>query len=739
MLKTHFFSFSLTSSLKLPGFMIGMCLLSVSAMAQEVASGMAQGQQAFEEGRFAEAAQAFESVLSQTPDASEAHYMLARIYLETSLLDASKASDHYGKALKRDPQNERYLELRLYRWVEHPPWRPPPVLVEMQDRYARKLLELHPMNALAHRQLGTSLYKQFEQTYHRVGFSLQDEGRAPYTYEPELVETDSGAVLEYTTRQGDIVPYIRKRAGAIEAYEKAVEHLRQAIAADSSDAEAYRTLMRAFVLSKRYDEALAMLRAVPPPFRDSTNYKLYLGLAQWQLNQLAAAEQSFSDALEQMLPSERAAFEDIDTFLGEQEQQQYKADSSAFSTGFWAARDPWFLSPINERKLEHYARLVIADLRYGDDEKRGWNVAPGQVVVRYGEPIAEGSRRNDFESYLDVHYGDLKFRFMQITPFADPIYYSPPADAFSGLRSRIEVWDNDYVQKSKEIFREIPERSAYKLDGTKIAVPFLVSSFKGDQGRAEVYISFGVRMPTRRVFEDLPLGIETGVFLIDPLSGMADRQQEQLSLLSADRIHDVGEEVYWLGLAHLVSEPGLKQVAVEFQTGTAGIIGAERAIVEVPVFKAGDLAVSDLMLAYDVEEMDTPQEIPGHVLRKDVLIEPALSNRFAIDQPLYFYFEMYNLAQEAGGTTRYEMEAALVEKKSEGRGLERHIRRALQGRQRGSVSVRFDEQGFTSDEGRYLILDTSEQDPGTYLLVLRVRDAVSGQEVETRREVQVVK
>ena len=106
---------------------------------------------------------------------------------------------------------------------------------------------------------------------------------------------------------------------------------------------------------------------------------------------------------------------------------------------------------------------------------------------------------------------------------------------------------------------------------------------------------------------------------------------------------------------------------------------------------------------------------------------------FGVPQPIHVYFEMYNLERDAGGSTRYEIEAILV--KPPKKGLERLIRRAFKGRVQDGVSVRFENEGATEEESQRLILDTLDQEAGTYLLVVRVRDQVRGRTVESRRTI----
>ncbi len=155
-------------------------------------------------------------------------------------------------------------------------------------------------------------------------------------------------------------------------------------------------------------------------------------------------------------------------------------------------------------------------------------------------------------------------------------------------------------------------------------------------------------------------------------------------------------------------------------------------------YSRAGFAVSDILLAYLVEPASSAGAAdPAHYVRNGTTIHPAPWGVFGVDQPLYIYFEMYNLEQEAGGQTRYEVEALLVEQGRES-GLQRLFRRAFRRGGGGEgVAVRFDGVGNSADEGQYFIMDASQQPPGTYVLALRVTDLVREQTVESRRTVML--
>jgi len=143
--------------------------------------------------------------------------------------------------------------------------------------------------------------------------------------------------------------------------------------------------------------------------------------------------------------------------------------------------------------------------------------------------------------------------------------------------------------------------------------------------------------------------------------------------------------------------------------------------------------MSDLMLAYsvvDTEYQSSPGQ--GEILRNEYIIRPAPWGVFPIERPLYFYFETYNLRADADARAQYRIEAVLVEEQ-EG-GLDGLIRRAF-GRREDGVSLSFDETADQADIGRYLILNVGDQEPGTYVLAVRVTDLVREETVEKSRTI----
>jgi hypothetical protein len=179
------------------------------------------------------------------------------------------------------------------------------------------------------------------------------------------------------------------------------------------------------------------------------------------------------------------------------------------------------------------------------------------------------------------------------------------------------------------------------------------------------------------------------------------------------------------------AEPGPVTVSVEFETAGGGAEAAQRREVDVPDYTDAALNVSDLMLAYAVEEDYEPGEngvSGGRVRRGDFVIQPAPWSVFNHAQPIYIYFETYDLNQNEAGQNQYRVEVALTPKDTSS-GFAR-LAKSVFGGDDGGVSVEFEAGGTGPDDATYTIINAEDQEPGLYTLTLQVRDTLTGRTAE---------
>ncbi len=781
--------------------MLFLSAIALPVLAQD-SDPMTEGIIAFRESRFDEAARAFESAAERDPENAEAHFLLARVYFETPLRDVKRAGTELDRALEIDPDNVQYLVARLEQLrVDSNNFIMEKIREAKRVRLANHILSLDSTNAFAHEELGLLHIRDFWR--YRNAISIPSLRFVNPDYEraiPEAPEFDQSIIESNAPTTGgpplqidpttpvrgfpnfdsqefnfddrfDIDTYALQgfpiqdlKARADRAYSWAIFHLEKSLESDPRRRSVYENLLRVYALRNDPASALDLLARMFQYFPDDSFLWTNLGYAHYRAGNSSASAASYKKALELMDEVERGVYESIDVILPDDEKGVYLADKDGYASRFWTSKDPRYLTPFNERKLEHYSRILYADLLYAapDVDKRGWETDRGRILIRYGVPkadmtwVATGSvndRRvistalfgtvevvefsadlvEESNRYNIWEYGD--FRFVFEDPFNNGRFrfYSPPADAISNGRAG-QAWQNDYEIKSKEIFRKRPDHYEYVPPGRRIDLPFLTSSFRGEDGRADVYVHYGVPVTSYDRSEDLiELTANVGTFLINDKRDVVVERRKTLYGLKTAQVMNFDESSLWVSTEKISAPSGPHDVSVEFETASGGTVAVQRRPVDVPEFPADRLVLSDVMLSYRVEELENEQPIGGaDVVRNGLSMMPAPWSVFGTRQPIYLYFEVYGLAQNPDAGTDFEV-AAVLAPKDERKGLAGVVKGIFGGGEKG-VSVRVPVSGTARDDHQYLILDASNQEPGVYTLRVRIKDNISGKTSEKSQD-----
>lgn len=758
-----------------------------------------EGIEAFRAERFEEARATFERALSADEDNAEAHYMLSRVYYETPLFDKGAAGREIDAARKLDPDNVEYMVAQLQQ-LRLPSWNNVAELIQQEKRraLAEQILSIDSTNAFAHEELGATYIRDFWQyrnaialptlSFNRTAYDSEledemgreDEEEGGPAFEPSTLDSERPSVPDFGTPSGlnltdrfDVATLESQGVGVLDlsaradaAYEAAIGHLQKALEYDPRRRPVYDHLMRIYTLNEAYDDALTMLERMYVFFPEDPEMWTYLGLANHRLGRTDAAAKSFEEALDYMDPEAQASFDDLALILSDEDQARYREDPAGFAARFWTSQNPRYLTPYNERKLEHYARLVHADLLYAaeDIDLRGWDTQRGRILVRYGPPDSDVTITGDFGEVISGFglvadasevesgrqfgerfdmaarsnlfnvwdYGDFKFVFEDPLRNGEYRLYSPPADFFADASAGF-VEKMDYEMIARERFREEPERYEYRPPGRDVRIPYVVNAFKGKDGKTDLYVHYGIPLGEQADLSGdlIELTVRTGAFLINDNRDITTERRRTLYGLKTSQVVSFEETRLWTDTQPMEAEPGPATVSVEFETAGGGAEAAQRREVDVPDYTDEALNVSDLMLAYAIEEDYEPGEdgvVGGRLRRGDFVIQPAPWSVFSIGQPIYLYFETYDLDQNAEGQNAYAVEVTLKPKDTSS-GVARFVKNVFGGDD-GGVSVEFEAGGTGPDDATYTIINAEDQEPGLYTLTLRVRDTISGRTAE---------
>ena len=364
--------------------LIAVCLLGLEAQQVFAQSDpLEPGRQAFREGQYEDAAKIFEQVAQENPLLAEAHFLLSRVYFETPLYDEGRARRTLEKALEIEPENVEFLVARLEQ-LRVKSWGLLGDRLRESRRLdtARRILEIDPSNAHAHEELGRVYIREFwryrnsimmpsvsygyagsgresdEPNYDELGQETFDDyldgtvasdlSNFPVINPNEVFLGDRFDIGTLRAQGVDVLDLSRR---AERAYQRAIAHLEKALEVDPRRRTVYDEMMQIYVLKGEYEDAMSTLDQMYRFYPEDSDLWRYLGVANYQLGNMDAANRSFETAFEFMDKDERRAYEDLGLFLTRDEKRQEAVDSVAYRARYWASQDPRFLTSYNERKL----------------------------------------------------------------------------------------------------------------------------------------------------------------------------------------------------------------------------------------------------------------------------------------------------------------------------------------------------------------------------------------------------
>ncbi|NNE46652.1 MAG: GWxTD domain-containing protein [Rhodothermales bacterium] len=708
-----------------------MAIVPTVARGQETDSLFERAQRAFDDGQYGEARSFLEDAVERAPDNAQALHLLARTSLAQYPRDIKRAKTANNRAIALEPDNVEFLSLKLYRLHAFPSSAVPPLQTRRKQDLAERILGLDGENELAHAVLGEVALEDYLNARSSVSFPDLDNldvlapreafYNAAYLLDPVLEPgVDSGGLgFRMSQRYGGTqIESVSKNEEARKRYELAVEHLQHALDTNPSRKSTYETLLTAATLEGEFEEADRVVELMLSHLADDPETWLFRGLVSFRLNRSAEASDAFKTALDLMGPESTAEYLDTTLFAGHGPESESEPDETR---SFWAGRDPFLLTPENERRLEHLARMVYADLRFGDlyPDRRGWDTEPGEVILRYGVPLGEAQTSTRLDKYLVLHYGDFFFKFMDLAKSGKLTFYSPKVGDGGPSFAEIErAIDDDFTLISRRLFRERPEQFIYDRHGTRQAVPYMVSVLKGDTSELDVLVVLGVGASEHAESDQ----VRSAAFLLDP-DGEIVRATDGAPIRGLQINRE--EDRFQVFSRSLAAPPGDYTIVVEYDRSDADEAGFHRRPIRIRPFPDHEPSISDLVLAYAVEE--EAGEDPSRLQRRGYSIEPAPWGVFDQGQPVYVYFESYNEAASAEHPFGYQIEALLTPYKDVD-DLSRAAEKAFRSRRRRGVSVQYAGEARSRVEPQYLILDTKEAKKGTYLVGLRLIDETAGHE-----------
>jgi|GEM_PF-1060657 len=639
-----------------------------------------EGEEYVLKGDTVRAIKAFRRAVLRDRKFARAYFRLSQIYLALGTLDDRVKARHYiDEAVRFDSKNVTYLHAQLqlllrirFYWTA--------------KRVAKKLLKIDPTDAKAYFTLGLLSEKEWLKYEDMIN--------------PQLV--------------GDEWIDLSFAGFAEKDLNKTLEFYRKAIKVNPRFTDGYYRIAFICYMRGLLDRMVDLLREALNMEPGNKDYHLFLGLAYHRMRRFDMALPEYERAKSLMQPDELALFESVDLISVPEDGKVYRHadadDKERIQYAFWKRKDPLFLTELNERKLEHYARIAFANLRFSSVWQgiEGWKTAHGQVHIRYGPPLGQfktwpfikaemGTGNPVSFSQAVWHYPGFSLTFEDVN--------------FDGIYTFYNRWQYN------EIVKKQPERYDYVRPEDRFRVSCSFANFRDQEDRSvlEVYQSIPqIAEWSKGGRQGSPL--KRGVFLFDHEWNEVRKNVVENPFLTQY------DTTLWVGWSRMRVTPGEYHLVVEFLDEEEGRLGRWLKDVTIEVMEGRNLALSDPVLAWEIGEYREE----GELRRGGMRIVPNTLESYSIPSSIPLYFEIYNLAYSPEGRTHYRLTFTVQSEERKG-GIGRFFTRLLgRGKKSGQVVTSYEYQGDKRSEALYQNLTIQGALPLNYHISVEVEDLNTG-------------
>ncbi len=401
---------------------------------------------------------------------------------------------------------------------------------------------------------------------------------------------------------------------------------------------AARRLLLFMLEDRQYDEYFSLVRQTQQLHPERPEVEVYLALGLHAAGREEEAGAAFERAFAALPEDERAPFFDIQPVLRPRTAKLYsrwdEAERSEFDTLYWRLSDPLYLTEVNERRLEHFARVAYVDLRFSAPETglRGWETDRGLVYLRYGPPDEVAVVPGFAAQLRRVWYYDEGFSF---------IFEQNQGYVHSWFAGEFKWFARELSHARPTSYDEIPSIPLL------LPMPMQLARFRGysaDQAAVEVHCELPLELLSRGM--DLESGeFKSGIFLRNVKGQEIKRQVKTQILKYTDAPHTNSYRSWRV----LLPAEGRITFAVETRDEVSWRAAVARDTLRSTFFPEDSLSLSDILLADNILPLAKEPK-----RRSEFDIWPNPAREYARDQRLFMYYEIYGLEPDDEGFGSYD-------------------------------------------------------------------------------------
>lgn len=464
---------------------------------------------------------------------------------------------------------------------------------------------------------------------------------------------------------------------------------------------------------------------------------VFLAAGYFRMNHPVLAEDLFESGLASLDPDEQYILNDVTSIVSSAMEEQYLSAAGDrredIRDYLWKVSNPFYLSDVNERRLEHLTRVALAELWFGVPQTgtRGYETDRGIVLIRYGEPkhIRQLPRDEVYETSPDFVSEENPMGLFVAEPGSGRWILwtydtSIPSFVFEkGLRSRtarhgIQTQSRQFVEDMR-----VQRPSTFDLPDV-LPLRHQAVRFKGTERAIEADL-FAV-LPADTLAAEQEVHGKAGIFFTPP-SSRHDLVRIESPITFEDRTRILTFRV--------PLNPGVYSYSLEAATDDGRIRARSRTAIQVPDLGRG-FSASDILVGHHIEPIREPV-----TSRHDMRMYPSGDLTFEQEAPLALYFELYNLSFDEDDTGRFRitLEVEDQHERTVGRSIVRRLAEMI-GRTEEGQPITW-ERTVTGPLDRvpeWFTVTLGPERPGVYRVRIRAEDLLSGTTTETTRLFEIV-
>jgi len=450
-----------------------------------------------------------------------------------------------------------------------------------------------------------------------------------------------------------------------------------------------------------------------------------------------------------------------------------------FLIQYWREHDPYPVSVLNERLMEHVRRVMYSELAFHNSQSKIGFDDRGMVYIRWGAPDQryndivpapitveedEFSLVRDNESwyypslglYMYFDFIEVGGYFQEIPNLSEALYggSSPndPSDKIirriyekrshlGGIYQRL-AYDGDIRNSLNELKvdktnqeRNIVPKLELELGIEKLHFSSRIAQFRGDSNRTEVDLVYGVPLNQINFLEatdsTVVLTFQNDFILFDSHARRNHhvRNQQSISCPSGfdySGINYISEEIAEV-------YPGKYTVTFQIIERTGRMGDYIKKPLYIHDFSGTSLLMSDLKFSQQIMSLGI-DSVSG-IEKFDV--SPYPFDYVRSNKAILLYFEIYNLSLVPDKGTNYEISLKMEREIKKGEyavELLRSFGRIFTGGKLRKIETSYQRQGNSQFSNEYIELDLSALNQGHSRLTVIVKDLNMNKEVENSIE-----